>query len=266
MFMWSRNNISSSIFFNTCLFSSLLRFAFVGAPKSTFGFDLSDSGAQQTVFRLVPILLVRVTTSEPEPVTMSKEAKEDDGPLTSLSLSLLGEDVAVLVSPSSASAVTTKAFEEVGIGVVNLSGEFLSFFQKRKFVFKCCFFAFKKQNLYLNVVFEVGIGVVNLSCECCLHLIFVFSGFDSMRSSSSWVDLAAYFAVENTPSLPSVVLLLSLPSWDLHLHGFDTLRSSSSCDQRCCCCVFGISCVVFLGEESGGGSYLMFMEFLVEEW
>jgi hypothetical protein len=117
-----------------------------------------------------------VTTSEPEPVTMSKEAKEDDGPLTSLLLSLPGEDVAVPISPSPVNDVTVKASEEVGIGVVNLSGEFLSFFQKRKFVFKCCFFAFKKENLYLNVVFEVGIGAVNLSGECCLHRFLYFLG------------------------------------------------------------------------------------------
>jgi len=98
----------------------LKRSASVGAPGSPSGSDLSDSGVQ-TVFRPVPIRLP--VEIEPEPVTLPEE---DDGPLTSLSLSLPGVDAAVPISPSP----TAKGSEEVGIGALNLSGEFMAVMQE----------------------------------------------------------------------------------------------------------------------------------------
>lgn len=103
----------------------LKRSVSVGAPGSPSGSDLSDSGVQ-TVFRPVPIRLPVET--EPEPVE-----EEDDGPLTSLSLSLPGVDAALPFSPSPTSVVTAKmanASEEVGIGALNLSGEFMAVMQE----------------------------------------------------------------------------------------------------------------------------------------
>lgn len=113
----------------------LKRSASVGAPGSPSGSDLSDSGVL-TVFRPVPIRLPVETTSEPETVTVPEAVveEEDDGPLTSLSLSLPGVDAAVPISPSPTSAVTAKvaakASEEVGIGALNLSGEFMAVMQE----------------------------------------------------------------------------------------------------------------------------------------
>ena len=40
-----------------------------------------------------------------------------------------------------------------------------------------------------------------------MNSIFVISGFDTMRSSSSWADLAAYSAVENASASPSAVAI-----------------------------------------------------------
>lgn len=111
----------------------LKRSASVGPPGSPSGSDLSDSGVQQTVFRPVPIRLPVETTSEPEPVTVPEAVEEDDGPLTSLSLSLPGVDAAaaVLVSPAPITAVTAVTVsEEAGIGALNLSGEFMAVMQE----------------------------------------------------------------------------------------------------------------------------------------
>jgi transcription factor MYB, plant len=118
----------------------LKRSASVGAPGSPSGSDLSDSGVQ-TVFRPVPIRLPVETTSEPEAmeVTVPEAVEEDDGPLTSLSLSLPGVDAAatVPVSPPPTTAVTAvtasvaaKVSEEAGIGALNLSGEFMAVMQE----------------------------------------------------------------------------------------------------------------------------------------
>nr|QSD99543.1 MYB family transcription factor [Melilotus albus] len=114
----------------------LKRSASVGAPGSPSGSDLSDSGTHANVFRPVPIRLAVETTSEPEP----EPVEEDDGPLTSLSLSLPGVDTAaaaVPISPSPMSAVTAsvaakvaKVSEEAGIGALNLSGEFMAVMQE----------------------------------------------------------------------------------------------------------------------------------------
>ncbi|XP_058765661.1 transcription factor MYB44-like [Vicia villosa] len=122
----------------------LKRSASVGAPGSPSGSDLSDSGNH--IFRPVPVPIpVRLpveSTSEPEP-------EEDDGPFTSLSLSLSlpGLDTSDAVnnhrpaavvptspSPSPLSAVTAsvaaKVSQEVGIGAMNLSGEFMAVMQE----------------------------------------------------------------------------------------------------------------------------------------
>lgn len=122
----------------------LKRSASVGAPGSPSGSDVSDSGNH--IFRPVPVPIpVRLpveSTSEPEP-------EEDDGPFTSLSLSLSlpGLDTsdavnhhrpaaAVPISPSLSpiSAVTAsvaaKVSQEVGIGALNLSGEFMAVMQE----------------------------------------------------------------------------------------------------------------------------------------
>jgi len=64
------------------------------------------------------------TTSELDPVTVPEAVEEEeDGPLTSLSLSLPGVDSVMPISPPSMSVVTAKvgkASEEVGIGVYEI--------------------------------------------------------------------------------------------------------------------------------------------------
>ncbi|CAI8609315.1 unnamed protein product [Vicia faba] len=116
----------------------LKRSASVGAPGSPSCSDLSDSGNH--IFRPVPVRLpVESITSERE---QEREQEEDDGLLTSLSLSLSlpGVDKSDVVnrqpsiSPSPISAVTAsvaaKVSQEVGIGALNLSGEFMAVMQE----------------------------------------------------------------------------------------------------------------------------------------
>lgn len=123
----------------------LKRSASVGAPGSPSGSDLSDSGAEGVVgtfagaspthvFRPVPVRMVAETAS----------SEQDDGPPTSLSLSLslpgvdssdvMNRAAAVPINASPMSSVTAsvaaKVSQEVGMGALNMSGELMAVMQE----------------------------------------------------------------------------------------------------------------------------------------
>ena len=62
-------------------------------------------------------------------------------------------------------------------------------------------------NNFFSIFLVLTLLLWQITRSKCLNSIFVISGFDTMRSSSSWADLAAYSAVENASASPSAVAI-----------------------------------------------------------